>query len=200
MDLKTIRDSNHGIYRKLPGVSEEGLRGAFKQAIKLRTLAISCVDPRAARVPEILAKEFGETYPGEMVCDEKGSKVGSTTTFACLFNAGGRAVDALRSITSLNYLFNPRNIVVVHHTFCGTTAFSEPTVADAFRRDHHGNIDGMYTPVDFSIESFSHSLQHDVALLRQSAVVPKTTHLFGYLYDIDTESLIKIAESKGSAI
>src|SRR5208282_4233916 len=39
-------------------------------------------------------------------------------------NAGGRAISALQSISTMEYLFHLQNVVVVHHSFCGATAFT----------------------------------------------------------------------------
>jgi hypothetical protein len=95
------------------------MRKAFKQAVPLRTVVVYCHDPRAVNIPHAVAKAIpGEVYPGEIVQDEGGKKIASTTTIFSVVVAGGRAVDALRSITVAQHLFGIENIVVVHHTYC----------------------------------------------------------------------------------
>src|SRR4051812_34989999 len=71
-------------------------RQAFAHAVPLRTVVIYCYDPRAARIPEMVAERLGETYPGSVLLDDRGRKVASTATIFPVIVAGGRALDALR--------------------------------------------------------------------------------------------------------
>ena len=59
---------------------EPAVRQAFAQAVPLKTVVIYCYDPRAAQIPCAVAKRFGETFPGELVVNEHGLKIASTTT------------------------------------------------------------------------------------------------------------------------
>jgi carbonic anhydrase len=71
-----------------------------------------------------VAKRLGdEVFPGEVIRDDQGKRVASSTTLFPVIVAGGRAIDALRSITVAQHLFGIRNIVVVHHSHCGATTF-----------------------------------------------------------------------------
>ena len=83
-----------------PAFDEAATRRAFARAVPLRTLVIYCYDPRAAEVPAAVAKLFGdEVFPGEVIRDAQGKQVASSTTLFPVIVAGGRAIDALRSIT-----------------------------------------------------------------------------------------------------
>src|SRR5580698_2353193 len=105
------------VYSQSPGYNEPNMRAAFKNAVPLRTIVIFCYDPRAAQIPFKLARIWpDEVYPGEWLFDQAGNKVGSTATIFPIVVAGGRAIDALRSITIAQHLFGVRNIVVAHHT------------------------------------------------------------------------------------
>ena len=73
---------------------EPAVRQAFAQAVPLKTVVIYCYDPRAAQIPCAVAKRFGETFPGELVVNEHGLKIASTTTLFPVVVAGGRAFDA----------------------------------------------------------------------------------------------------------
>ena len=65
-------------YRKQPGFDMNAFEGA-NQAIPMKTLVIHCFDPRAAEIPQAVAKYFGdEVYPGENILDESGNRVGHT--------------------------------------------------------------------------------------------------------------------------
>jgi carbonic anhydrase len=79
------------VFSKQPGFVETKTRKAFKQAVPLRTVVLYCYDPRAVNIPRAVAKALpGEVYPGEIVLDEKGRKVASTTTIFAVVVAGGR--------------------------------------------------------------------------------------------------------------
>src|SRR5215510_14984917 len=85
---------------------EAEVRKAFSQAVPLRTLVIFCYDPRAVGIPDAVARLLGgEVYPGQIVLDAAGNRVASTTTIFPVIVAGGRAIDALRSITVAQHLF-----------------------------------------------------------------------------------------------
>ncbi len=124
-DGKTANEFDEYVYSLSPGYDEPNVRTAFRNAVPLRTIVMFCYDPRAAQIPFMLARIWpDEIYPGELVFDKSGNKVGSTATIFPVVVAGGRAIDALRSITIGHHLFGIRNIVVAHHTFCGTTSFT----------------------------------------------------------------------------
>jgi len=86
-------------FSKQPGYHEPTVRKEFAKAVPLRTVVVYCYDPRAVGIPAAVAKEFGEVYPGDIITDAQGNKVASTTSLFNVVVAGGRAVDALRSIT-----------------------------------------------------------------------------------------------------
>ena len=109
-----------------PGYDEASLREDFAKLMPLRTVIITCFDPRAAGI----AEEFGEVYPGEAITDSAGETVGTTATVLNVVVAGGRAMDALRSITVTQHLLG---VVVVHHTHCGATSYT--AVVEAEDRD-----------------------------------------------------------------
>jgi carbonic anhydrase len=129
------------VYSQSPGYNEPNMRAAFKNAVPLRTIVICCYDPRAVQIPFELAKILpDEIYPGELVCDKNGNKVGSTATIFPIVVAGGRAVDALRSITIGQHLFGVQNIVVAHHTFCGTSSFTAHGLIEAYQDEQGADL------------------------------------------------------------
>src|SRR5215831_4318667 len=96
-----------------PSFDEAQTREAFAKAVPLRTLVIYCYDPRAVGIPDAVAKALGgEVYPGDIITDAAGNRVASSTTIFPVVVAGGRAVDALRSITVAQHLFGLRTIAV----------------------------------------------------------------------------------------
>jgi carbonic anhydrase len=182
-------------FSKHPGFVETEMRKAFKQAVPLRTVVVYCYDPRAVNIPHAVAKALpDEVYPGELVRDEHGKKIASTTTIFPVVVAGGRAVDALRSITVAQHLFGIRNIVVVHHTYCGATSFTPEGLIKAFNAEQGVDISGLYDRCNIAIADYKSSLQRDTRLFREWKGTPKKANIYGYLFNIDTETLTLIVE------
>ncbi len=184
-------------FSKQPGYDEPTVRKEFAKAVPLRTVVIYCYDPRATEIPEAVAREFGEVYPGNIVTDAQGNKVASTTTLFDVVVAGGRAIDALRSITVAQHLFGIKNIVIVHHTHCGATSFTTDVFIDAYKHEHDTDISALYERESISISDFATSLKHDTRLVRESKGTPQHINIYGYLYDIDTNELSLVVKDKG---
>jgi len=186
-------------FSKQPGFVESEMRKAFKQAVPLRTVVVYCYDPRAVNIPHAVAKVLpGEVYPGEVVRDQQGKKIASTTTVFPVVVAGGRAVDALRSITVAQHLFGIENIVVVHHTYCGATSFTPDGLVRAFHLEQGVDISGVYDRCNIAIEDYPSSLKRDVRLIRESKGTPKNVNIFGYLFNIDTEALTLVVKDRAA--
>ena len=105
------------VFSKQPGYHESTVRKEFAKAVPLRTVVIYCYDPRATDIPAAVAREFGEIYPGDIITDAQGNKVASTTSLFKVVVAGGRAIDALRSITVAQHLFGIKNIVILQQAY-----------------------------------------------------------------------------------
>jgi carbonic anhydrase len=183
-------------FSRRPGYDEPTVRKEFAQLMPLRTIVVYCYDPRAAGIPEAVAKEFGDVFPGELLTDEAGNGIATTGTMLTVVVAGGRAGDALRSITVGQHLFSIENVVIVHHTYCGATSYTEAGIAEAFRRELGQDIEGLYPSESVCIRDYRSSLEHDVALVRASAGTPKHANIYGYVYDIDRLELTRICQDE----
>ncbi len=183
-------------FSKQAGYDEPAFRKEFAKAVPLRTVVIYCFDPRAADIPAAVAREFGEIYPGDVITDAQGNKVASNTSLFEVVVAGGRAIDALRSVTVAQHLFGIDNIVIVHHTHCGATSFTSQGVIDAYKHEHDTDISALYEPESISISDFVTSLEHDTRLVRESKGTPRHVNIYGYVYDIDTNELSQVVEDK----
>jgi len=157
---------------------------------------VYCYDPRAVGMPAGVAREFGDVFPGTIVRDDAGKKVASTTTLFEVVVAGGRAIDALRSVTVAQHLFGIERIVVVHHTYCGATSFTADGIIEAWRREQGTDIGSLYPRDSICISDYVTSLRHDVRLMRTSAGTPREVSIYGYMYDIDTEALSLVVEDE----
>ncbi len=185
-------------FSKQPGYHEPTVRKAFAEAVPLRTVVIYCYDPRAVGIPAAVAREFGEVYPGDIITDEQGNKIASTTSLFDVVVAGGRAIDALRSITVAQHLFGIKNIVIVHHTHCGATSFTADGIIDAYKHEHDADISALYERESISIRDFVTSLKHDTRLVRESKGTPQHVNIYGYVYNIDTDELSLVVEERGA--
>jgi len=194
---ETTQNFDAYAFSKQPGYIEAEVRKEFAKAVPLKTVVVYCYDPRATGIPDAVAKIFDDEYPGTIVTDENGNKVASSTTLFEVVVAGGRAIDALRSVTVAQHLFGIENIVVVHHTHCGATSFTEAGIVDAYKHEHNADISDLYQKESICIGDYTDSLKHDVQLVRNSKGTPQQANIYGYLYDIDTEELTKLEESIG---
>jgi carbonic anhydrase len=177
-------------FSKQPGYDEAATRRAFKQAVPLRSVVIHCYDPRAVGIPEAVARVLGgEVFPGRVLQDGEGQKVASTTTIFPVVVAGGRAADALRSITVAQHLFGIENVVVVHHSYCGATSFTADGIIAAYAREQHADLSGVYARENLCIPDHVWALRHDTELVRRSPGTPRHVHVYGFFYDIDQDTL-----------
>lgn len=183
-----------------PSFDEAATRKAFAHAVPLRTLVIYCYDPRATEIPSAVAKRLGEVFPGAIRCDAAGNRVASTATVFPIVVAGGRAIDALRSITVAQHLFGIENVVVVHHSHCGATSFTADGIADAYKREHGVDISGLYDRGSICIDDYEASLKRDAALIRTHAGTPMHVNVLGYFYDIDTGELTEVVRDMAEAV
>jgi len=184
-------------FSKQPSYDEPTVRKEFAKAAPLRTVVIYCYDPRVVDIPAAVARELGEVYPGDIITDPQGNRIAVTTSLFRVVVAGGRAIDALRSITVAQHLFGIKNVVIVHHTYCGATSFTTDGIIDAYKHEHDADISTIYERESISISDFVTSLEHDTRLMRESKGTPQHVNIYGYLYDIDTKELSLVVEDKG---
>jgi carbonic anhydrase len=181
-------------YRKQPGFDMNTFEGA-NQAIPMKILVIHCLDPRAVEIPKAVAEYFGdEVYPGEIITDENGNRVGSTRTLLVATNAGGRAACALECVAAMDYIFDVKNAVVVHHSFCGTTTLTPELIVEEFHDHHHTDISRLFDHNSLAIMDFEASLNYDIRLLRESPAVPKHIKLYGFFYEISSGKLTEVVQ------
>lgn len=193
------KDFSAGVFSARPGYDEATVRREFAELMPLRTIVIYCFDPRAAGIPEAVAKELGDVYPGEVITDPDGEVIGTTATVLNVVVAGGRAMDALRSITVGQHLLGLENVVVVHHTHCGATSYTADGIIEAFKTEHGADISELYPRESVCITDFESSLKHDTKLIRDSAGTPPHVNVYGYVYDIDTGELTRVVEDLAAA-
>ena len=172
---------------------DESTFNGFNFAIPMKTMVIYCLDPRASDIPDAVARHFGdEVYPGEFILDEAGNRVGSTRTLFTVTNGGGRAATALMTVAEMDYLFHVQNVVVVHHSFCGTSSYMPERLFKRFNDEYHADISTKFDYDSLAIADFEKSLRYDLELLRSSPAVPRHIKLFGFFYEINSGKLIEV--------
>jgi carbonic anhydrase len=108
-------------------------------------------------------------------------------------NAGGRATDdAIRSATISSWLLGTREFIVIHHTNCGMTLFTDDVLHEKIREA---------TGVDVSDEEYlsfqdpEESLRGDVARLQDLKTLPEGVTVSGVMYDVGTGELREIVSA-----
>ncbi|TCD45824.1 carbonic anhydrase [Streptococcus sp. X16XC17] len=109
-----------------------------------------------------------------------------------LRNAGGRITDdMLRSLVISQQQLGTREIVVLHHTDCGAQTFTNEGFAQQLARDLGVDVAGQ----DFlPFTDVEESVREDMAILRQSPLIPDDVEISGAVYDVDTGRMTEVLE------
>ncbi|HFI2431403.1 TPA: beta-class carbonic anhydrase [Streptococcus suis] len=107
-----------------------------------------------------------------------------------LRNAGGRVTeDMIRSLVISQQQLGTREIVVLHHTDCGAQTFTNEDFATKLKRDLQVDVSGQ----DFlPFTDVEESVREDIALLKQSPLIPDDVEIFGAVYDVDTGRMTEV--------
>lgn len=107
-----------------------------------------------------------------------------------LRNAGGRVTeDMIRSLVISQQQLGTREIVVLHHTDCGAQTFTNEDFAVQLKRDLGGDVAGQ----DFlPFTDIEESVREDIALLKQSPLIPDDVEISGAVYDVDTGRMTEV--------
>jgi carbonic anhydrase len=107
------------------------------------------------------------------------------TLFAAT-NASGRAASGLESVAAMDYLFDVKNVVVVHYSFCGTTTLTPELMVEECHDHHRANISTLFDHESLAIMDLEEPLNYDIKLLRESPALPKHIKLYGLFYEISS--------------
>ncbi|EIQ82792.1 UNVERIFIED_CONTAM: carbonic anhydrase [Streptococcus canis] len=136
---------------------------------KMRVAIVTCMDSRL-HVAQALGLALGDAH--------------------ILRNAGGRVTDdMIRSLVISQQQMGTREIVVLHHTDCGAQTFTNESFAKQLRDSlgvEVGDKDFLpFTDVEASV-------REDMAILRQSPLIPDDVVINGAVYDVDTGRMISV--------
>ena len=116
-----------------------------------------------------------------------GLEIGEANIFR---NAGGRATDdAIRSATISSWLLGTREYVVIHHTDCGMTKFTDDVLHEKIRETTGADVSGDEY---LSFSDVGESVREDVARLRDVKTLPKGVTVTGLVYDVRTGELREV--------
>ncbi|KAF4991003.1 hypothetical protein FGRMN_8124 [Fusarium graminum] len=134
-----------------------------------KVAVVACMDCRL-NIEQVLGLEMGDAH--------------------VIRNAGGRAVDALRSILISQQMLGTREIIIMHHTCCGMQSFSDYEFRSKIRRELNEDVDHMaFLP----FSDLRQSVVDDVNFLRKSPLVLDVP-ITGYVYDVKTGRIELIEE------
>lgn len=99
-------------------------------------------------------------------------------------NPGGRVTaNALEALVLGVHLLNVRRILVVPHTRCAMTTYSEPELRQKISElsGQDASWQGFHVVADQEV-----ALRQDVAAVRSHPLIPDDIAVGGFLYDVDT--------------
>lgn len=130
---------------------------------KTRVAIVTCMDSRL-HVAQALGLALGDAH--------------------ILRNAGGRVTeDMIRSLVISQQQMGTREIVVLHHTDCWAQTFTN----EGFARQLRDSLGVEVGDRDFlPFTDVEASVREDMAILRQSPLIPDDVVINGAVYDVDT--------------
>ncbi|MGT2948662.1 beta-class carbonic anhydrase [Streptococcus devriesei] len=107
-----------------------------------------------------------------------------------LRNAGGRVTDdVIRSLVISEQQLGTSEIVVLHHTDCGAQTFTNEEFAQQLQQDLKVDVSD-YDFLPFT--DIEDSVREDMALLRNSPLIPESITISGAVYDVDTGRVTEV--------
>ncbi len=106
-------------------------------------------------------------------------------------NAGGRATeDAIRSLLISSWLLGTREFLVIHHTDCGMTKFTDDVLVGVVKEATGQDVSDREF---LSFSDLDQSVRDDVERIRAEAkVLPDGISVSGHVYDVRTGALREI--------
>ncbi|OAQ61415.1 carbonic anhydrase [Pochonia chlamydosporia 170] len=103
-------------------------------------------------------------------------------------NAGGRTIEALRSVVISQQLLGTREIVILHHTDCGMLTFSDDHLRTKVRNELGEDVDHIsFLP----FADLKKSVLDDIQILKKSPLVLDVP-ISGYIYDVTSGKIEKV--------
>lgn len=107
-------------------------------------------------------------------------------------NAGGNAVDALRSLVISQQLLGTKEILLIKHTGCGMLTFDNSAATAIVEKNLGASaIEGLskFAGGERDFQPFPDlktAVKEDVKLLKDSELIPDDVVISGWVYDVET--------------
>jgi carbonic anhydrase len=108
-------------------------------------------------------------------------------------NAGGLVTDdALRSLVISHWLLGTEEVAVLAHTDCGMLKFSNDDLRAKLREEAGADASN----VDFRpFPDLEESVRKSVRTIHESALLPDSLEVSGWLYDVQSGRISEVAEA-----
>ncbi|KAH8176729.1 carbonic anhydrase domain-containing protein [Sarocladium implicatum] len=114
-------------------------------------------------------------------------------------NAGGNAVDALRSLVISQQLLGTQEVILIKHTGCGMLIFDTPTATGLVEK-HLGSGAkaelSRFVGGNGEFQTFpdlEQAAKDDIELLRSSKLLSDQIALSGWIYEVETGKVRQVA-------
>lgn len=112
-------------------------------------------------------------------------------------NAGGNAIDALRSLVISQQLLGTNEIVLVKHTGCGMLTFTNDDVKGVVKKNLPEGVGETKSFVggesDFQpFEDLEKAVKDDVQFLKGSKLIPDEVAISGWVYQVEDGKVKRI--------
>ena len=105
-------------------------------------------------------------------------------------NAGGVVSDdAIRSLAISQNLLGTEEIVLIHHTDCGMLTFTDDQFASKLEEETGSRP-------DWKVHCFGdldEDLRNCIARIREDPFIPRTEHVRGFVYEVETGRLREVS-------
>jgi carbonic anhydrase len=107
-------------------------------------------------------------------------------------NAGGRVVEALRSLAISQQLLGTEQVAIIHHTDCGMLTFSDGDIRNKLRESLDADADHIaFLP----FSDLEQSVRDDLKVYERSPIVRHDIPVRGFVYEVETGKLREVDAS-----
>ncbi|MEO6396854.1 MAG: carbonic anhydrase [Tepidiformaceae bacterium] len=105
-------------------------------------------------------------------------------------NAGGRVVDAIRSLIVSQTVIGTEEVAIVHHTQCGMETFTDAEIRQKLRDERNAIADDI---AFLAFRDQEQAIRDDIRIYRQSALLRQDIPVRGFIYDVATGRLREVS-------
>ena len=104
-------------------------------------------------------------------------------------NAGGRVVDAIRSLVISQTIIGTEEVAIVHHTQCGMATFTDAEIRQKLRDERNAIADDVaFLP----FQDLEQAIRDDIRIYRQSALLRQDIPVRGFIFEVETGRLREV--------